>query len=71
MGTTFIYHRNQDDKERDRMEHDYQVLTARTKTRSRLVSLSDKWNRMVEAIAAAVSFSATRDKLADREKDED
>jgi hypothetical protein len=71
MRTTFIYHKKQDDNERARMEHDYQVVTASKKPRSRLISLSDKWNRMVEAIAAAASFSAIRDKVANREKDED
>jgi hypothetical protein len=71
MGTMVIYHKKQDDNERARMEHDYQVVTARKRPRSRLINLSDKWNRMVEAIAAAASFSTFRNKLADREKDED
>jgi hypothetical protein len=71
MGTTFIYHKNHDDNERARMEQDYRAITGRKRPRSRFIKLSDKWNRMVEAIAAAASFSAFRNKAADREKDED
>ena len=71
MGTTFIYQKKHDDNERSRMEHDYQVVTARKRLRSRFIYLSNKWNRLVEAIAAAASFSAIRDKSANREKDED
>lgn len=71
MGTTVIYHKEEDDKERATMEHDFQVVTTHKKPRSRFVNLSGKWNKMVEAIAAAASFSAFRDKLANRKKDED
>ena len=70
MGTTFIYHKKDHDDERSRMEHDYQVVTSRKGFRSRLVNLSDKWNRIVEAIAAAASFSSTRDRSADQEKED-
>lgn len=71
MGTTFIYHKNQDDDERARMEHDYKVVASRKGFRSPFVYLSGKWNRIVEALTAAASFSTTRDKAADREKEED
>ena len=71
MRTTFIYHKKQDDNERARMEHDYQVATARKKPRSRFINLSKKWNRMVEAIAAAASFSSIRNRTPNQEKDED
>ncbi|MBW1674029.1 MAG: hypothetical protein JRJ45_10380 [Deltaproteobacteria bacterium] len=71
MGTTVIYHKNEDDKERAKMEHDYQELTARKKPRLLSINLSGKWNKMVEAIAAAACFSTIREKLANRKKDED
>lgn len=71
MGTTVIYHKDPDDSERARMEHDYQLVTSRKKRPLRHISLSDRWNRLVEAIAAAASFSTKREKTADREKDED
>ena len=74
MGTTVIYHKKsgiQDDHERARMERDFQVVTARKKPRTRFVSFSDKWNRLVEAIAAAASFSARRDRATEKEKEED
>jgi hypothetical protein len=71
MPTTVIYHKKEDDDERARMEHDYQLVTSRKKARSRFGSLSARWNRMVEAIAAAASFSTTRDKQENREKDKD
>lgn len=69
MGTTVIYHKEENDDERARMENDYLAVTARKKPRTRFVNLSGKWNKMVEAIAAAASFTAIRDKLANRKED--
>jgi hypothetical protein len=71
MPTTVVYHKKEDDNERAMMEHDYQVVTTLKKPRSRFINLSARWNRMVESIAAAASFSAIRDKLANRKEDED
>lgn len=71
MGTTVIYHKNEDDDERDQMEHDYQELIARNKSRSLTVRISNKWNKMVEAIVGAASFSAFRERLANRKNEEE